>query len=119
IRRIRDYVDDTFCLTYGDGVSNIDLTAQVAFHKSEGCMATVTAVQPAGRYGSVEIEGNRVSRFVEKPRGDHHWISGGFFVCEPGVFDLIEGDDTVWERGPLEKLAHDGQLSVWKHQGYW
>lgn len=117
--RVRDYVDDTFCLTYGDGVSNIDLTSQIAFHKAQGRKATVTAVQPAGRYGSLEIKGDRVNRFVEKPQGDHQWISGGFFVCEPSVFELIEGDETVWEREPLEKLAIQGELAVWKHEGYW
>tara|TARA_R100000365_G_C2744544_1_gene73302 strand:+ start:1931 stop:2698 length:768 start_codon:yes stop_codon:yes gene_type:complete len=117
--RVRDYVDDTFCLTYGDGVSDVDLTAQIAFHKAQRCKATVTAVQPAGRYGSIEIEGDRVNRFLEKPQGDHQWISGGFFVCEPSVFELIEGDDTVWERKPLEKLAEQGELAVWKHEGYW
>ncbi len=119
LKRIADYIDGTFCLTYGDGVSNINLSELVSFHKSEQTLATVTAIQPAGRYGSIEILGARVSSFMEKPVGDRRWISGGFFVCEPEVLDRIDGDDAVWEREPLESLAADGELSVWKHEGFW
>ncbi|EBA14273.1 alpha-D-glucose-1-phosphate cytidylyltransferase, partial [Roseobacter sp. SK209-2-6] len=109
----------TFCLTYGDGVSDVDLTRLIEFHHSEGRQATVTAVQPSGRFGSIEIEGNGASGFVEKPAGDNHWVSGGFFVCEPPVLDHIEGPDTIWEKKPMQQLAEDGQLSVYKHRGFW
>lgn len=119
IKRVADHIDGTFCLTYGDGVSDLNLKDLVAFHKTSGRQATVTAVQPAGRFGALEIEGDRVSRFLEKPDGDGRWISGGFFVCEPEVLDLIPGDDTVWEQSPVETLAQNDQLSVWKHQGFW
>ena len=119
IKRIRDYVDGTFCLTYGDGVSDVDITGLVDFHKSEGCEATLTAILPAGRFGALGIEGNRVTRFQEKPKGDNRWVNGGFMVCEPSVFDRIEGDDTVFETGPLEELADDRQLGLWKHDGFW
>lgn len=119
IRRIRDHIDGTFCLTYGDGVSDVDLNALIAFHKAQDTDCTVTAIQPAGRFGLIEIEGDRVKAFVEKPHGDRRWISGGFFVCEPSVFDRIEGDHTVWERGPLESLAADGRLAVHRHHGFW
>lgn len=119
IGRVRDYIDGTFCLTYGDGVSNVDIDALVAFHRRQNTLATVTAIQPPGRFGSLEISGSKVQSFVEKPSGDGRWINGGFFVCEPGVLDLIEGDDTIWEAQPLERLAAEGQLSVWKHAGFW
>jgi len=119
IRRIRDYVDGTFCLTYGDGVSDVNITDLIAFHRTQGVAATVTAIQPAGRFGAVEMEGDRVTNFLEKPTGDGRWISGGYFVCEPDIFDRIEGDDTVWERGPLETLAAARQLAVWRHGGFW
>jgi glucose-1-phosphate cytidylyltransferase len=119
IRRIRDYIDGTFCLTYGDGVSDVNISALIDFHKQQKVMATVTAIQPAGRFGALDIEGNHVKSFLEKPKGDNRWISGGFFVCEPGVFDTIEGDHTIWEREPLEKLAATGQLAVRKHEGFW
>lgn len=119
ILRIRDHIDGTFCLTYGDGVSDVDLKALVAFHRQQGADATVTAIQPAGRFGVIEIAGDRVKAFVEKPQTDGRWISGGFFVCEPTVFDLISGDDTVWERGPLESLVAQQRLAVYKHHGFW
>ncbi len=119
IGRIRDHIDGTFCLTYGDGVSDIDIKALIAFHKAQGTAATVTAIQPAGRFGAIEIEGNRVKSFYEKPQGDGRWISGGFFVCEPSVLDHISGDDVVWERGPLDALTRASQLSVYKHLGFW
>ncbi|WP_426050861.1 glucose-1-phosphate cytidylyltransferase [Brevundimonas sp. SL161] len=119
IRRIRDYIDGTFCLTYGDGVSDVNITDLIRFHRSQGVAATVTAIQPSGRFGAVEMDGDRVTSFLEKPTGDGRWISGGYFVCEPDIFDRIDGDDTVWERGPLETLAADNQLAVWRHGGFW
>lgn len=119
LKRISDYLDGTFCMTYGDGVSDINLQTLIDFHRSQGVLATVTAIQPAGRFGSIEISGARISAFEEKPVGDGRWISGGYFVCEPDVLNLIENDTTVWERGPLERLAEIGQLSVWKHEGFW
>jgi glucose-1-phosphate cytidylyltransferase len=119
IRRVRDYVDGTFCLTYGDGVADVAVDALIAFHRAEGRMVTVTAIQPAGRFGALDLDGSRVRRFTEKPQGDGRWISGGFFVCEPGVFDLIEGDHTVWERDTLEGLAAAGDVSAWRHGGFW
>jgi glucose-1-phosphate cytidylyltransferase len=119
LARIRDHLEGTFCLTYGDGVSDIDLSALVAFHKSQGTACTVTAIQPAGRFGQIQLDGDRVKAFIEKPLGDGRWISGGFFVCEPAVLDLIEGDQTVWERGPLETLATQAQLAVYRHYGFW
>jgi glucose-1-phosphate cytidylyltransferase len=119
IARVRDHIDDTFCLTYGDGVSDVNLTELVAFHKSGGRDATVTAIQPAGRYGAIDLAGDTVKRFLEKPQGDGQWINGGYFVCEPSVIERIDGDETVWERGPLEGLAADGQLGVYRHGGFW
>lgn len=119
IRRIRDYVDGTFCLTYGDGVSDVDFGALVDFHKKQGTTATVTAIQPAGRFGALALDGNRVTSFKEKVKGDGRWINGGFFVCEPEIFDEIEGDETIFEEAPLASLAQAEQLSVWKHDGFW
>ncbi|MFY8041039.1 MAG: glucose-1-phosphate cytidylyltransferase [Bosea sp. (in: a-proteobacteria)] len=119
IARVRDHIDGTFCMTYGDGVSDVDIGALVAFHRQQKTEATVTAIQPAGRFGAIEIDGARVTSFLEKPHGDGRWISGGFFVCEPSVIDRIAGDQTIWERGPVEKLASEGQLSVYRHQGFW
>ncbi|MEI6141751.1 MAG: glucose-1-phosphate cytidylyltransferase [Mariniphaga sp.] len=119
IKRIKEYIDGTFCLTYGDGVSDINIIELIDFHFKQGTLATVTAIQPAGRFGSLEISGSRVKSFIEKPVGDLRWISGGFFVCEPAVIDLINDDQTIWEREPLEKLTIDNQLSVWKHEGFW
>lgn len=119
IRRIRPFIDGTFCLTYGDGVSDVDITALIDFHRAQGCEATLTAIQPAGRFGAPAIEGDRVRSFHEKPKGDNRWVNGGFMVCEPAVFDRLEGDDTVFEQEPLEGLARDGQLALWKHDGFW
>ena len=99
--------------------SNINFDSLINFHTEQKTLATVTAIQPAGRFGSIEISGARVRNFLEKPKGDNRWISGGFFVCEPEVFDLIENDSTIWERGPLEQLAKRKQLSVFKHEGFW
>lgn len=109
----------TFMLTYGDGVSDVDITALVAFHRRHGKLATVTAVRPAARFGTMAFDGERVASFKEKPQASEGWINGGFFVFEPGVFDYIRGDDTVLEQEPLENLARDGQLMAFKHQGFW
>ena len=120
LKRVREYLgDDTFCFTYGDGVGDVDITGLIAFHKREGRLATLTGVQPPGRYGSLAIEDSRVASFQEKPVGDGGWINGGFFVLEPKVVDYIEGDSTIWERKPMERLAHEGQMGVYKHTGYW
>jgi glucose-1-phosphate cytidylyltransferase len=122
IRRIMPYVqdDDAFCLTYGDGVGDIDITRLIAFHRQQGTACTLTAVQPPGRFGALSIDtGNRISTFREKPHGDGGWINGGFFVCHPSVLARIEGDATVWERDPLESLARDGQMSAFHHRGFW
>jgi glucose-1-phosphate cytidylyltransferase len=120
LKRVRRYVEDgTFCFTYGDGVSDVDVGALVAFHRKQGRLATVTAVQPPGRFGAMDIEGQRITRFEEKPQGDGSWISGGFFVLEPAALDRIEGDDTVWEREPMERLARDGEMSAYVHRGFW
>jgi glucose-1-phosphate cytidylyltransferase len=119
LRRVRDHLDGTFCFTYGDGLSDVDVGALLRFHDERGTQATVTTVQPPGRFGSLEIDDERVTGFREKPRGDGGWISGGFFVLEPPVIDLIDGDATIWEREPMERLAADGQLSAYRHDGFW
>jgi len=121
ILRIKKYVgDETFMLTYGDGVSDININKLLDTHNKAGKLATVTAVQPAGRFGGLNIEtdGN-VSSFVEKPKGDGNWINGGFFICEPQIFNYIKDDSTIWEREPLEKLAAINQLHAYKHKGFW
>jgi len=121
IKRIIDYVkdDESFCLTYGDGVSDIDIAASIKFHQQEGRLATVSAVQPPGRFGAIEMDGTGVTGFKEKPQGDGGWINGGFFVLSPRVVDYIEDDATVWEKEPMENLAKDGELSVYMHDGFW
>ncbi len=119
IKRIGDYIDGQFCLTYGDGVADVPVNALVEYHKASGLEATVTAIQPPGRYGALEISQGKVNSFLEKPQGDGQWINGGFFVCEPSVLAHIEGDATPWEAEPLEGLAADGQLGVFKHVGFW
>jgi len=114
------YVDgEDFCFTYGDGVSNIDITGLVAFHRDQGTSATVTAVQPPGRYGALDLDGMRVREFEEKPLGDGGWTNGGFFVLSPGVARYLEGDDTVWEQEPMRALSREGQLSCYRHAGFW
>jgi glucose-1-phosphate cytidylyltransferase len=110
---------ETFCLTYGDGVADIDIAALLAFHRAHGRKATVTVVRPPGRFGAVALEGDSVTRFIEKPQGDGGFINGGFFVLEPSVLDEIEGDATVWEAGPLERLAATGELRAFRHDGFW
>lgn len=121
IKRILPYVseDEAFCLTYGDGVGDVDISATIKLHERAGRLATVTATQPPGRFGALRAEGNRVSGFQEKPVGDGGWINGGFFVLSPEVGDYIEGDATVWEQEPLENLALNNQLSVYFHKGFW
>jgi glucose-1-phosphate cytidylyltransferase len=121
LRRVHKYVGgDTFCFTYGDGVSNLDINALIAQHRQSGRLATLTAVQPPGRYGALQLaEENAIGGFQEKPQGDGGWINGGFFVLEPEVVDLIVGDDTVWEQEPLKGLAADGQLGAYRHNGFW
>ena len=121
LKRVTQYVqdDDAFCLTYGDGVADIDITREIAFHRHHGKWATVTAVQPPGRYGALQIEGTEVAGFMEKPRGDGGLINGGFFVLSPRCLDLIEGDSSSWEGEPLAKLAKMGQLRAFEHQGFW
>lgn len=121
LKRVADYVsgDDAFCFTYGDGLSSVDITALVRFHRSHGKIATVTAVQPPGRYGALEIDGSAVHGFVEKPRGDGGRINGGFFVLSPACLPYIGGDQTVWEADPLNRLAADGQLMCFEHTGFW
>ena len=122
LQKVRPYIgNETFMLTYGDGVSDIDIKELVKFHKSNKRYATLTAVQPVGKFGAMEINNkNKVISFREKPRGDGSWINGGFFVLEPDVFDYIKkGDDTIWEKEPLEDLAKDNQLTAYKHNGFW
>lgn len=118
--RVRHFVGDSdFCMTYGDGVSDIEITNLIRFHVESGMLATITAVQPPGRFGTLDFRGDTVRRFHEKPGGDGAWINGGFFVLSPRVLDYIEGDETVWEREPLERLAADGQLLAFRHHGFW
>jgi glucose-1-phosphate cytidylyltransferase len=118
--RVMPYLgDEDFCFTYGDGVSDVDITDLVAFHRAQGVHATLTAVQPAGRFGALTVDGDRVTRFEEKPRGDGTWTNGGFFVLNPAVVEHLQGDDTVWEQGPLRALAAAGQLRCYPHRGFW
>jgi glucose-1-phosphate cytidylyltransferase len=121
LKRVLPYVRDeeVFALTYGDGLADIDLAAQLAFHKAHGRHATVTAVRPAKRFGAIEIENDRVLSFQEKPSDDGGWINGGFFLLSNAVGDLISGDDTIWEREPMETLARNGQLRAYVHHGFW
>ena len=118
--RIRRFVDgQDFCMTYGDGVADIDIGALVAFHRAEKCLATVTAVRPPGRFGRLDLNGKRAIGFREKPRGDGDWINGGFFVLSPVALDCIDGDDTLWEKEPMQQLAAGGQLAAYRHDGFW
>lgn len=120
LKRVKQYLgEEDFCFTYGDGVSDIDISSLIDFHKEQGKLATVTAVQPAGRFGSLSLEGRAVTGFKEKPQGDGGWINGGFFVLSPKVIDHIEGDATIWEKEPLEKLANSRELSAYLHHGFW
>ena len=120
LHRLKDRLaGETFMLTYGDGVSNVDIKKLVDFHKSHGKIATVTAVKPSARFGGMKFNGDRVVEFTEKPQTGEGWINGGFFVFEPKVFDYLQGDDTILEGKPLENLAKDGQLTAYKHDGFW
>lgn len=121
LKRVKQYVKDEemFFFTYGDGLANIDISAQIEFHRSHGKKATVTAVQPPGRYGALEKQGQQVVGFTEKPHGDGGVINGGFFVLSPEVIDLIENDYTTWESAPLEQLADEGELAAFDHKGFW
>lgn len=121
LKRVAEYVegDDAFCFTYGDGVSNVDIAKQLVFHKMHGKLATVTAVQPPGRFGALLRDGNNVTGFQEKPPGDGAWINGGFFVLSPKVIDYIDGDLSSWEGRPLNTIAAEGQLKCFEHRGFW
>ena len=121
IKRIQKYVgDEPFLLTYGDGLGCVDINALLAHHKALNKMVTVTAVQPSGRFGALNIDEEcHVSSFLEKPKGDGAWINGGFFVCEPKIFDYIDGDNTIWEKEPMEAIAAAGQMTAFKHYGFW
>lgn len=122
LKRVREHVgSETFCFTYGDGVSDVNIRELIAFHKAQNTLATLTAAQPPGRFGAIclEQEQTKITSFQEKPEGDGAWISGGYFVLEPEVIDLIDEDSTVWEQKPLQKLAHLGQLSAYRHSGFW
>ena len=121
LKRVADYVEgeDEFCMTYGDGLSDIDISATITFHREHGRLATVTAVKPPGRFGALELEGQRVTGFMEKPTGDEGLINGGFFVLDPHCLDLIDGDDTTWEDEPLTRLATGDQLRAYEHHGFW
>jgi glucose-1-phosphate cytidylyltransferase len=120
LRRVRDYLGaEDFCFTYGDGVSDVDVGASIAFHKNKGTLATVTATQPPGRFGVLTMDDTKITAFEEKPHGDGGWVNGGYFVLSPKVIDLIDDDSTVWERGPMERLAKMGQLSAFVHRGFW
>lgn len=120
LKKVQEHVDnETFCLTYGDGVANIDIKKLVDFHKKSKTYATLTGVQPPGRFGILDITNEKVIKFDEKPSGDGDWINGGFFVLEPEIFNYIDNDTTIWEKEPLQKLATENQLSVFKHTGFW
>ncbi len=121
LKRVGEYLrgERDFCFTYGDGVADIDIAQEIAFHRSHGRLATLAAVQPPGRYGALQVASDTVTGFAEKPRGDGGRINGGFFVLSPGVLDLIDGDQTSWEGQPLERLAHTGQLMAFAHDGFW
>lgn len=120
LKRVQKYVEsEPFCLTYGDGVSNVAIDALIAHHREQGCIATVTAVQPPGRFGTLQLSSKKVASFYEKPSGDGGWINGGFFVLDPKIFNFIEGDQSSFEVGPLQKLAADGELAAYQHDGFW
>jgi glucose-1-phosphate cytidylyltransferase len=120
VRRVRNYLtDEDFCFTYGDGVSDVDITKLIVFHKAQKTLATVVATQPPGRFGALTIAGHKVTNFDEKPDGDKSWINGGFFVLSPKVIDYIASDETVWEHDPVQRLAREQSLSVYRHNGFW
>ena len=121
LKAVRRFLTDgePFFFTYGDGVAAIDISAQLAFHKAHGRKATITAVSPPGRFGALEFDGDHVTSFREKPAGDGGLINGGFFIADPSVLDLVDGPDTIWEREPLERLATNGELVAYRHEGFW
>jgi glucose-1-phosphate cytidylyltransferase len=122
IKRVAPYIgNERFCMTYGDGVADINIERLIEFHVSQGRLATLTAVQPPGRFGAFSLESGEdyIETFKEKPQGDGAWVNGGFFVLEPDVLEYIQDDGTVWEKEPMEKLAQDGQLSAYRHKGFW
>jgi len=121
LKRVRDYVqdDEAFCFTYGDGVSNVNITELIAFHRAHGKLATLTAIQPPGRFGALNLQGDSIASFQEKPQGDGAWINGGFFVLSPQAIDYVEGDATTWEKQPMEGLARDGQMQAFFHRDFW
>jgi len=120
LKRVANYIgNQAFCMTYGDGVGDVDITAAIAAHKKAGKKATVTAVQPPGRFGALQVEGESVTGFIEKPEGDGGWINGGFFVLEPSVLQTIKGDETTWELEPLKGLSANGELHAYRHMGFW
>lgn len=119
LKRVKDYLDGDFCMTYGDGVSSIDISSSIRFHKLHGKLATMTAVQPPGRFGSLNLDGTKITSFLEKPQGDGSWINGGFFVLNPKVIELVGDDSTIWEKYPLETLAKNNELQAFFHTGFW
>ena len=120
LKRVQEYVNnETFCFTYGDGLANISISDLIKFHKNNDTIATVTAVQPPARFGALELNGDKVVSFREKPPGDGNWINGGYFVLEPSVFEYISDDSTIWEKEPVEHLAQENQLSAYRHHGFW
>lgn len=121
LKRVKDYIkdDDFFCFTYGDGVSDVDITASIDFHKSQKTLATVTATYPQAKFGALNIDGDKVISFEEKPKGDNGMVNGGYFVLSPKVLDYVDNDQTSWEGTPLERLAQEGQLSVYRHEAFW
>ena len=120
LKRAQRYIgNEPFCMTYGDGVGDIDIRRLIEFHQQQGCLATLSATQPPARFGALRVDGSRVAAFKEKVQGEDGWINGGFFVLSPRVFDYLADDATVWEREPLERLAHEGQLAVYLHRGFW
>jgi glucose-1-phosphate cytidylyltransferase len=119
VKRISKYLEDTFCLTYGDGLSNVDISKIIASHKKNNTLATLTAVQPPGKFGAITVKDEKVTTFEEKPAGDSGWVNGGFFVLEPEVINYIQGDDTMFEREPLQQLTKENQVSAYYHKGFW
>ena len=119
LKRIQNHIDDTFCLTYGDGLSNVDINNLIAFHRKKKSIATLTAVHPPERFGVLSLDGDHVTQFHEKPSGENSWVNGGFFVFEPEIFDYLQDDSTILERTPLETLARENKLTAFKHRGFW
>jgi len=120
VKKIKEYLNnETFCLTYGDGLSDVNISELINFHKNNNYTTTVTSIQPPGRFGALTLDGNKITHFMEKPKGDSFWINGGFFVCEPEIFNYIEDSNTILEREPLQNLAKEGKLGAYKHTGFW